>query len=192
MNQKGFQLGAENPTPVWQLGVVKGLPAEAIAREEQGPPVAVPQREGKHAAEARYAGCAPLLPAVHDDLGIAARSEGVSTGGKLLHELLEIVDLAVEHDGHAAVLVVERLLSRREVDDGEAPVSQRQTRLQVHAARVGAAMKQGRIHALDQAAIDRTLVLAVEYPRDAAHDTSAPCAARVLCEQCEGACRLWT
>jgi hypothetical protein len=35
--------------------------------------------------------------------------------------------------------------------------------------RVGAAMMQGGIHALDQAAIDITPISAVEYTRNAAH-----------------------
>jgi hypothetical protein len=40
-----------------------------------------------------------------DDLGVAAGMEDVAEGFELGHELLEVVDLAVEDHGHRAVLV---------------------------------------------------------------------------------------
>ncbi len=102
---------------VGQQRVVQRLDAEPVAREEQRLLVAVPQREREHAAEALDAALAPRLPRVHDHFGVAARAEGVPERRQLGDQLLIVVDLAVEDDDDAAVLVVQRLLAGRQVDD---------------------------------------------------------------------------
>ena len=48
---------------------------------------------------------------MNDDFGVGAGAESVPAGRKFFREFLEIIDLAIEHNGHAAILVIERLLS---------------------------------------------------------------------------------
>lgn len=53
---------------------VEGLDAERVAREQQTPRAAVPQRQGVHAVEARQRLQARLFVGVDDDLGSCART----------------------------------------------------------------------------------------------------------------------
>src|SRR5207253_549063 len=111
---------------------------QPVARKKERLAITVPEREGEHAAEALDATLAPRLPGMHDHLGVALRAEDVAEGNQFRNERLEVVELAVEYHHHRAVLVVERLLAGREVDDGEAPVAEANAGLEVQAAGVGA------------------------------------------------------
>jgi hypothetical protein len=104
-----------------------------------------------------------------DHFGIAAAAEDVSGADQLFHQPLEVVDLTVEHHRHAAVLVVERLLSGGQVDDGKAPVPQPDSRLDVQPAAVRAAVVLRLVHSVQQAAIYLAPAFGVENPNDAAH-----------------------
>src|SRR5919198_796167 len=48
----------------------------------------------------------------------------MARGFELWSQLAKVVDLAVENDPDGAVLIVNRLMARREVDDAEAPHSE--------------------------------------------------------------------
>jgi hypothetical protein len=169
MRQERLQLGAEHEQAVRKLRVMKRLDPEAVAREEQGLAITVPQREREHAPEALDALLAPLLPGVNDHLGIALRAEDVAQGRELGDQRLVVVDLAVEDHHDAAVLVVERLLSGGEVDDRKPPVTEPEARLQVHAALVGTAVKLRLVHSQDELARDRSRALEIHHPDDSAH-----------------------
>ncbi len=173
MGQQRLELGAEDEQPVGQQRVMKRLHAEPVAREEQRLPVAVPQREGEHAAEALDAGFAPLLPGMDDHLGIAPGVKAVAALGELGNQLLVVVDLAVEHDHHAAVLVEQRLLARGQIDDGQPPMAEAEPRLEVQPALVGSAVVLRLVHARDEIARDRPRALQVHDADDAAHIASA-------------------
>src|SRR5207302_1827050 len=136
-----LELRAEDKLPIREQRVIKRLHAEPVAGEEQRLAVAVPQRKGEHAAEALHAVFAPLLPGVNDDLGVALRKKHVTRARELGDQLLVVVDLAVEDDDDAAVLVEKRLLPGREIDDREPPVPEAQPRLEMQAALVGPAVK---------------------------------------------------
>jgi hypothetical protein len=136
--QHGLQLGAEQQRAVVQQRIVHGLDAQPVARHEEGLAVAVPQREGEHAAKVLDAVRAPGLPGMHDDLGVALGVEHMAQGLQFGDELLVVVDLAVEDHHHRAVFVEQRLLAGGDVDDGQAAVAQPDAGLQVQAAFVGA------------------------------------------------------
>ncbi len=106
-------------------------------------PVAVPQGEGEHARQARHAVGAPAFPGVDDGFRVAAVAEDVAEGGQFVAQRLEIVDLAVEDDGDAVVLVIHRLLAAGGVDDGQAAVAQGYAGLQVKAFAIRPAMGDG-------------------------------------------------
>src|SRR5690349_17734150 len=65
------------------------------------------------AAEAKF------LIEAKDDLGIASRVEVIALHFERPSDPLEIVDLAVRHDDHVAVLTLKRLVTRCEIDDRE-------------------------------------------------------------------------
>jgi hypothetical protein len=103
--------------------------------------VAVPQREGEHAAKALHAVFAPGFPGVHDALGVALGVEDVAQRLQFGDQFLVVVDLAVEDHDHRAVFVEQRLLAGGDVDDGQAPVAEAQAGLDVQAAFVRAAVR---------------------------------------------------
>ena len=65
---------------------------------------------------------------------------------ELRSHLGEVVDLAVEDDPDRAVLVAERLIAGRQIDDAEPPVAEADAGADVEAVRVGAAMRDRRGH----------------------------------------------
>ena len=168
-----LELGAEGERAVGQQRVEHRLDRQAVARHEESVAVAVVQREREHAAEALHAVLTPGLPRVDDDLGIAAGVEDVAQGLELGDEFLEVVDLAVEHHRHRAILVEQRLLAGGEVDDGKPPVRERDAGLEVIAALVRAAMMLHVVHALHQRAVEVAFATGVEKAGDAAHDQAS-------------------
>ena len=94
------------------------------------------------------------------------------------HELLKVVDLAVEDDADAAVLVEERLLTGGDVDDRQTAMPEAEAGLDVDAALVGTAVVLGFVHPLQRGAIDVALAAGVEDAGDAAHGGSASAAVR--------------
>src|SRR5690606_31415786 len=99
-----------------------GPDAEAVPGEHEllTPPVV--EREGELAVQALEQPLAPLLPAVHEHLGVRARAEAVAGPLELLTELDVVEDLAVEDDQEGAVLVAEGLRAAGQVDDAQARV----------------------------------------------------------------------
>src|SRR5262245_60977356 len=88
------------------LGIVEGLLAEPVAREEQAPAATVVNGEGEHPVQPDGQPCAPLLIAVHEHLGIGvARGEAVAALDQLAAQLNVIIDLTVEYDADVAGLV---------------------------------------------------------------------------------------
>jgi hypothetical protein len=169
VREQRFQLGAEQQRAIVEQGVMQRLDGEPIPGEEQRVAVPIPQRKGEHSAEALDAVLAPRLPRMDDDLGIALGAEHMAERHQLRNQLLVVVDLAVVDHDHRAVLVEQRLLAGRHVDDREAPVAQAQAWLDVDAAFVGSAMVLRLVHAMQDRAVDLALAARVKDARDAAH-----------------------
>ena len=102
------------------MRVVQRLDADAIARDEQRARSRVPDREAEHAAQPGDRVRAPLLVGVNDDFGVGRRVERWPAASSSRAQLAEVVDLAVEHDPDRAVLVVNRLMAGRQIDDAQA------------------------------------------------------------------------
>jgi hypothetical protein len=113
VHEQCFELGPEDDVAVVEERVEQRLDAQTVAGEEKCLPIAVPQRESEHAAKAFDAALAPRLPCVDDDFRVAQRAEDVAERDELGNQRLVVVDLAVEDDADAAVLVVQRLLPGR-------------------------------------------------------------------------------
>jgi hypothetical protein len=91
------------------VGDEERLDAEPVARQEQRPAPRIPQGKGEHPLEFAHQVLAVLLVEVHDHLGVRMRAELVAACLQARAQRLEVVDLAVEHHRHRAVLVVDRL-----------------------------------------------------------------------------------
>ena len=109
--QQCLDLGAEQELTIGPPGIVQRLDTESVAGQEQGLAVAIPEREGEHAAKPLDTAFTPFLPGVDDDLGVTVGAKGVPGGGQFVRQFLEVVDPAVVDHDHCLVFVEERLLS---------------------------------------------------------------------------------
>src|SRR5207249_11563074 len=96
--------------------VVERLLAEAVAREQEAAPSSVPQREREHAAQHPNAVLAVVLVQMDDDLRVRVRGYAVSTLDERRLKLLVVVDLTVQNEDDAAILVEDRLVAGLEID----------------------------------------------------------------------------
>ena len=126
-------------------GVAERLLAEAVAREVQHSRIAVDDRDRIHAIDAaEQAVDSPPVEALRQDLGVALRREDAPRAFELAAERAIVVDLAVLKREDAPAARCERLVARREIDDGEASHAERDARLEVRSLAVGAAMADRR------------------------------------------------
>ena len=105
-------------------GVIEGLDTEVVPSSEELATFAVPDDEGKHAAQAVDHLVTPLLVAMQDDLGVGLGGEGMSQVDQLAAQFTVVVDLPVHGDGHGGVLVEDGLVAALQVDDAQAPKTQ--------------------------------------------------------------------
>src|SRR5690606_29398702 len=117
-----LEFRAKNNLTTSEYCIVERLDAEPVPRQEQRFGTTVPQRECEHSVETIEAALAPLLPGMHDYLGIASGAEYVTLSYEFLGKLPEIVDLTVVRYDDGFIFVIERLLAALEVDDRQAPV----------------------------------------------------------------------
>ena len=114
------ELGGERELAV-DVAVVERLDPEAVAREHEPLAARVPDRDREHPAQPLREPEIPLLVGVDDRLGVGARAQRVPGALERVVQLGVVVDLAVLDDGARAVLVRDRLVAAREVDDREPP-----------------------------------------------------------------------
>ena len=147
------QLGGELDLAA-DVAVVERLDPVRVAREHEPAALRVPERDGEHAAQPLGEALAVLLVQVDEHLGVAARREPMPGPLELEAELAVVVELAVLDDRDPAVLVRDRLVARREVDDREAPGSEPDAALDVRAVRVRPALDEGCAHRREPAGVD--------------------------------------
>ena len=141
--------GEAQQTPL--LRPIQGFDAEAITREEELAPVRVPEREGEHPVQPLHAAGAPGVPCLEDDLGVAVGEEVVAAPLQLAAQRRIVVDGAIEDQRQPQLSVHHGLIgAHREVDDGEAAVTEGQGAVAVAPAVVWAAAHQLGHHGLDR------------------------------------------
>src|SRR5262249_52503942 len=118
--EEGLELGAEKER-VSDFGVIQRLLPEPVARKHELALPLVPERERKHPVQALDACLSVLLVKVDDHFRIRAGRESVAAGFEISSKLPEVVDLAVEDELHRSIFVRDRLITRLEIDDGQAP-----------------------------------------------------------------------
>ena len=171
MLQQRLDFGAEEQLAA-HLNVIERLDAQMIPRQEQLAPDRIPDGEREHAVEPFHAGRAPLFVGVNDHLRVRLRPERVPGLEEFLAQFDVIVDLPVENDLDAPVLVADGLRAAANIDDAQPPVAQ--ARLTVHqfAVAVRAAVPDGGIHPAQQLPVDGFAVQ-VKDAANAAHNKSA-------------------
>ena len=87
--------------------------------------LAVPDRDGEHAAQVLGQRGPVVLVEVRQDLGVAAAAQHVAARLELLAQRRVVVDLAVLRRPDAAALVGEGLVAALDVDDREPPGAER-------------------------------------------------------------------
>ena len=96
---------------------VKRLDAHAVARQHQPPVRFGPQRDGKHAAQARKAARVPFQKGVQNGLGIGGGSKVVSGLLQFGAQFGVVVNLAVEGDDRIAAGVRHGLIAAHQVSN---------------------------------------------------------------------------
>ena len=77
--------------------------------EEETPLLGVPDRKGEHPAQFMDAVRPLFLVEMHDDLGVAPSREAVTPIDEPLHQIAVVINLAVEDEVVAALLIADRL-----------------------------------------------------------------------------------
>jgi hypothetical protein len=142
-----------------------------IPGQHDAPLRAIEQRNREHSAQVLRKVDADLLPQMHDDFGVRRRPKAVSLRLEPGPQRAVIVDLAVEYDAHGAVLVEDRLVAARQIDDGESAHPQCDRALDEIASIVGTAMGHRVAHAYELLARRRCPSQGNDA-RDAAHQAT--------------------
>ena len=122
--QQALDLAAEREAAL-ALGDVEWLHAERVARHQQPARACIPYRHREDAVEPREHVRTLLEVHVQQHLGVRVPAETVALRLELGAQLAVVVDLTVEDQLHAALVVRHRLVpQRREVDDREARVAE--------------------------------------------------------------------
>ncbi len=101
--------------------IVERLLTTAIPAKECLASARIVQRKREHPVELLHAIFSPFLIGVNDNFSVRARAEGMSLLDELIVKFDVIIDLSVETNRQGTVLIVDRLPSPIQVDDGESP-----------------------------------------------------------------------
>ena len=151
--QERFQLGCKGERPVGETRPNERLLAEAVAREHESLPRPIPEREREHSLEAPDEVRPVLLVRVRQDRRIAGAADAVVA--KLLPELLEVVELAVEDADDVVRLVGDRLEARGQVEHAEALMPEHATAVRVRRSLIRPAVRDCGAHRVDELGIRR-------------------------------------
>ncbi len=152
---------------------VQWFHAEPIAREQQASSLRIPEREREHSTEPVHAVGAPFLVGVDDCFGVGSRAEGMAARLELAPQAGVVVDLAIEHDPHAAVFVRERLRPGAQIHDAQALVGEHGPGIGVQAGGVGSAVAQDVAHAGGAGRRVRSQLIRRDETGNAAHRYAA-------------------
>jgi hypothetical protein len=106
---------------------------------------------------------------VNDDLGITAGAKMVPTLFKLSAELAKVVDLSVEYDPHAPILIEDGLVPAGEINDAKPAHAKAGAISYVYSFLVGSAVNEGLAHPVDDGMIDSGIVTSADNSCNSAH-----------------------
>ena len=149
IQQQRLQLRGEGEPRAIQ-SIVERLDAQRVSSQQEASPRPIPQREREHALQMSEAAVPLLLVEVQDRLAVAPALERVALGLEARLQLPVVVDLAVEGEPAAPVLVGHRLVAADEVDDLEPSRCEPDRVVLVESFIVGAAMGEDACHGPEQ------------------------------------------
>src|SRR5581483_967573 len=129
----------------------------------------VPDNKGKHAAELRDHVLTVFLPGVNDGLGVRSRPETVPAGEQIIAQFGEIVNFTIEDDPYGAVLVRQRLMAAREIDDTQTVECQPDRAIDILTEIIRAAMRGHRAHLRKSICIGGPGPIVIEHPAYSTH-----------------------
>ena len=159
--------------------VQQRLDAEPVTGEQQPRAPRVPHAEREHPVEVREQRrrvAVAFLVAVHQHLGVGLGAETVAAAQQRLAQVEVVVDLSVEREPDALVLVRHWLpAGLRQIDDRQPSMAQRARAAGPVTEVVGAAVLDRGRHALD-GAVRHGAAIERDDPGDSTHVTAPPCA----------------
>src|SRR5438270_7471137 len=90
-------------------------------------------------------------------------------GDQLISESDVIVDFAIVGNPNRAILVAQRLMSQRDVNDAQASVPEGDMTIDIKTAVIRTSMDQGLIHRVDPSGIDSFIPVIIENAVNPAH-----------------------
>src|SRR5258708_150821 len=136
--------------------------SDAIPRQQELSSPCIPERKRPHSVEFRLAFKAPLFVSSYDDLGVGRRHEIVSETAQLLSKLDVVIDLTIKDHDYVSLAAVHRLASSREINDGQAPMSEADVSGFIVALAVRSAMRHGAGHTAQCVTIDSPIRVLME------------------------------
>src|SRR5262245_22570069 len=145
-----------------------------IPGRDQSAKALVPDEEGEHPTEVAYAFDTTFLVEMHDDFRVRSGREPMPSIFKLAAQSLEVVNLPVEDDGDALILVVDRLVPGDQIDDAQTTMSESgdPTGRDIFTGAVGPAMSDSLPHCADGVQIDLSIRSKRYLAHDPAHDSA--------------------
>ena len=110
---------------------------------------------------------------MNDDLGVALGAELMTQGLQLGHQLLVVVDFAVEDDSDAAVFVKKGLLTGGDINHRQAAVAESDTRLQMNTGLIRSTMGLNVVDAINQGRCKGLLAARVKKAGNSAHGSKS-------------------
>jgi hypothetical protein len=117
-DEQGLDFGGQIKRAVVD-DVVERLDPETVTGREQGLVRLIPEHERKLTAQPLHAMRAKFLVQVQRDLTVRARLEQISALLQLTSLALKVIELAVENDMKLFVLVRDRMIAGRKVNDAQ-------------------------------------------------------------------------
>ena len=168
MGEDDFDFRAEQQS-LGREFVIERLDAEAIAGDEEGFRVAVPDGKREHAAQVIDAVGPVLLEGVNDGFGVAVSAVLVAASDELFAQGLVVVDFAVEDDPERAIFIRERLVAGGEIDNAEAAHADAEAAIDVKALVVRPAVSHDVAHLAQRGAVGPGIASKFENSCNAAH-----------------------
>ncbi len=151
------------------LGEVERLDPEAVTGEEEAVPARIPEREGEHALQPADRVHTLLLVEVGDHLDIRSAAEAMPPSFERGAQRSAVINLAVAHHLHRAILVGERLLAAAHVDDREPAHAERHLGVREQAVVVWPAVHHHVAHGAHALGAGALTECQAELSGDAAH-----------------------
>src|ERR1700733_6581584 len=107
---------------------------------------------------------------MHNHFSVGLRLENMTFVHQEKAQLLVVVDFSVEYDPYRIAFVRERLMTARQIDNGEPCVTQSYPGRKINSLVVGPAMPDRIQHAPNQAATDTRILLKSEFSANPTHN----------------------